>query len=134
MTDDLKWRELLGLGGAAALAGVTGAAAQTEHSPLFSPEAPRPNIILFMPDEMRADALGCYGNPVTRVADPQLLHNLYGQRAVAATQQDLQQRLLNWYINTTGVAPMDKDSRNQPAFYPTAAKGNVADLKSLLDH
>ncbi|HEX3918531.1 MAG TPA: sulfatase-like hydrolase/transferase, partial [Caulobacteraceae bacterium] len=25
----------------------------------------RPNLILFMPDELRADALGCYGNPVT---------------------------------------------------------------------
>ena len=28
--------------------------------------ASRPNIILFVPDEMRADALACYGNPVTR--------------------------------------------------------------------
>ena len=26
----------------------------------------RPNIVLFMPDELRADALGCYGNPVSR--------------------------------------------------------------------
>jgi choline-sulfatase len=26
----------------------------------------RPNIIIFMPDELRADALGCYGNPVAR--------------------------------------------------------------------
>jgi arylsulfatase A-like enzyme len=28
--------------------------------------AQRRNIILFMPDEMRADSLACYGNPVTR--------------------------------------------------------------------
>src|SRR6185437_7476996 len=26
----------------------------------------RPNIVLFMPDEMRADSLACYGNAVTR--------------------------------------------------------------------
>jgi choline-sulfatase len=26
----------------------------------------RPNLILFFPDELRADALACYGNPVTR--------------------------------------------------------------------
>src|SRR5262249_1691309 len=26
----------------------------------------RPNIVLFMPDELRADALACYGNPVTK--------------------------------------------------------------------
>jgi arylsulfatase A-like enzyme len=26
----------------------------------------RPNLILFMPDELRADALACYGNPVAR--------------------------------------------------------------------
>lgn len=68
------------------------------------------------------------------VADPQLLHNLYGQASVAAQQGELQQRLLNWYINTTGVAPMDKDSRSQPPFYPTAAKDNEADLRHLLDH
>ncbi|HET9099834.1 MAG TPA: sulfatase-like hydrolase/transferase [Acidobacteriaceae bacterium] len=26
----------------------------------------RPNLVLFMPDELRADALACYGNPLTR--------------------------------------------------------------------
>ncbi len=66
--------------------------------------------------------------------DPQQVHNLYGQASVSAQQGALQQRLLNWYINTTGIAPEDKDSRSQPAFYPTAAKDNVADLATLLDH
>src|SRR5690348_18233247 len=33
-----------------------------KHSSLHK----RPNIVLFMPDEMRADALACYGNPVTK--------------------------------------------------------------------
>lgn len=33
----------------------------------------RPNLVLFMPDEMRADALACYGNPVTRTPNFDLL-------------------------------------------------------------
>src|ERR1700683_4224077 len=28
--------------------------------------AERPDIVIFMPDELRADALGCYGNPIVR--------------------------------------------------------------------
>src|SRR3954447_7328851 len=27
---------------------------------------PRPNIVVFVPDQLRADALGCFGNPVAR--------------------------------------------------------------------
>jgi arylsulfatase A-like enzyme len=30
------------------------------------PSPRRPNLLLFFPDEMRADALGCYGNPLVR--------------------------------------------------------------------
>lgn len=39
--------------------------AQTEPSAPGSLKK-RPNIILFMPDELRADSLGCYGNPLTK--------------------------------------------------------------------
>lgn len=28
--------------------------------------APRPNIVLFMPDQLRADAVGCFGSPIAR--------------------------------------------------------------------
>jgi hypothetical protein len=28
-------------------------------------------------------------------------------------------QLLDHYVNTTGIAPMDKDSRECPPFYPT---------------
>ncbi|CCA89990.1 sulfatase-like hydrolase/transferase [Novosphingobium sp. PP1Y] len=31
----------------------------------FAAPARRPNLVLFMPDELRADVLSCYGNPVT---------------------------------------------------------------------
>ena len=50
--------------------------------------------------------------------DPQERNNLYGDQSVASIQAELQSRLLVNYINTTGVAPYDKDSRNAPPFYP----------------
>ena len=28
--------------------------------------AERPNLLLFMPDQLRADAVGCFGNPAAR--------------------------------------------------------------------
>ena len=27
---------------------------------------PRPNFLIFMPDQLRADCVGCFGNPVVR--------------------------------------------------------------------
>jgi arylsulfatase A-like enzyme len=52
-------------------------------------------------------------------ADPQELRNLCAESSVAAIQQELQLQLLDHYVNTTGIAPMDKDSRECPPFYPT---------------
>jgi arylsulfatase A-like enzyme len=54
-------RELLRGGAAALLAGRLGAAPAAQAK-----GGARPNIIVFVPDELRADALACYGNPVTR--------------------------------------------------------------------
>lgn len=51
--------------------------------------------------------------------DPNELHNLYGDRAVAAVQHELELRLAAWYLNTTGIAPFDKDQRSAPPYYPT---------------
>lgn len=53
-----------------------------------------------------------YGN------DPQERNNLYGDSSVATMQAELQSKLLHHYIDTTGVAPFDKDGRNAPPFYP----------------
>ena len=50
--------------------------------------------------------------------DPQERNNLYGDRNMASVQADLQSMLLAHYIDTTGIAPTDKDSRNAPPFYP----------------
>jgi arylsulfatase A-like enzyme len=51
--------------------------------------------------------------------DPNELHNLYGDAAVAQVQGGLEHRLASWYINTTGIAPFDKDQRSAPPFIPT---------------
>ncbi|MGZ3376245.1 MAG: sulfatase-like hydrolase/transferase [Phenylobacterium sp.] len=59
MSWSLDRRRLLATAGAMALAGEVRAEPPT-------PSARRPNLILFFPDELRADALGCYGNPVCR--------------------------------------------------------------------
>lgn len=55
-------------------------------------------------------------------ADPEERHNLYGESSVAVVQAELQQKLLEHYINTTGIAPTDKDPRDLPPFYPTNDK------------
>ena len=66
-TSTLTRRELLG---ATALLGLGGPlkrfaqASSVESLKVGGRE--RPNIIIFMPDELRADALGCYGNPVAK--------------------------------------------------------------------
>jgi arylsulfatase A-like enzyme len=51
--------------------------------------------------------------------DPQELHNRFGDRDVMEIQSELQQQLLHWYVNTTGIAPFDKDQRGFPPYYPT---------------
>lgn len=54
----LSRRAMIGAAGSTFLAGLAARAGAAG--------AARPNLILFFPDEMRADALACYGNPVTR--------------------------------------------------------------------
>lgn len=51
--------------------------------------------------------------------DPREMNNVYGESGVAGVQAELERKLLYRYINTTGIAPMDKDSRDCPPFYPT---------------
>ncbi len=54
-------------------------------------------------------------------SDPHEEHNLYGDSSVASVRADLQSKLLDHFVNTTGIAPFDKDSRSSPPFYPTRA-------------
>jgi choline-sulfatase len=78
MANEWNRRDFLGISGAGILGGITGSAlpaqaatppaepSQSASVPTGTSRHNRPNIVLFMPDEMRADSLACYGNPVTR--------------------------------------------------------------------
>jgi choline-sulfatase len=66
-------------------------------------------------------------------SDPQELHNRYGEASVAAVQTRLQEKLMNWYLNTTGIAPMDKDQRGFPPFNETPEFAVEAAVKSIVD-
>ncbi len=77
MTQDINRRSFLGITGASLLGGIAGsapfaqpAAASEQAGPTASGvrslHKERPNLVIFLPDETRADSLACYGNPVTR--------------------------------------------------------------------
>jgi hypothetical protein len=51
--------------------------------------------------------------------DPQERNNLYGTSGATAVQAELQEALLTHFLETSGIAPYDKDSRECPPFYPT---------------
>src|SRR5579885_2540854 len=60
-------RDLLVLAGAGAMgASLPQMSADAAAAAPSTTAGERPNIILYVPDEMRADALACYGNPVTK--------------------------------------------------------------------
>jgi choline-sulfatase len=66
-------------------------------------------------------------------SDPQERENLYGDQTASALQTELHDRLLHWYINTTGIAPIEKDQRNPPPFYVSRAAPPANWQSSLLD-
>ena len=67
--------------------------------------------------------------------DPQERLNLHGDSSVASVQAALTERLLHHYVNTTGIAPMDKDPRDLPPFYPTPPTITPAQWQgNILDH
>ncbi len=47
-------------------------------------------------------------------ADPRELHNVHGNRAYAGQQEQLYNRMLEWYIRTADVAPKKHDPRGFP--------------------
>lgn len=51
-------------------------------------------------------------------ADPGLTHNLIDDRGAANIRADLERRLVDWYVETTGVPPLDKDPRGLPPYPP----------------
>ena len=66
--------------------------------------------------------------------DPQERDNLYGSSSYAGIQAELQQALLTHFLETSGVAPYDKDSRDCPQFFPTSLDLTPPDWqKKILD-
>jgi choline-sulfatase len=49
-----------------------------------------------------------------REKDPRELYNVYGDRTYATAQQDLQMRMLEWFVRTGDVAPKQHDARGFP--------------------
>ena len=70
-----------------------------------------------------------------RKRDPLELHNLIDDKGHAAVAQALSARLLNHYISTTGVPPLDRDGRDVPEFNMTSKFDNAQQLiTDVLDH
>jgi choline-sulfatase len=65
--------------------------------------------------------------------DPHELHNLYDEAGAAAVQRDLERRLAVWYLETTGIAPWDKDPRASPLFVPTPEFSSGDWRRGILD-
>lgn len=65
--------------------------------------------------------------------DPQEVHNRFGESSIAGVQAEMQEKLLNWYINTTGIAPRDKDQRGFPTFNDTPRFPEEHAVKKILD-
>lgn len=66
-------------------------------------------------------------------SDPQELHNRFGETSVASIQGAMQEKLMHWYVNTTGIAPMDKDQRGFPQYYETPDFDTDKAVRHILD-
>lgn len=53
-----------------------------------------------------------------RREDPAERINRFSDSGVSAVRHQAEQRLLHWYLNTSGIAPMDQDPRDLPAVVP----------------
>lgn len=65
--------------------------------------------------------------------DPNELNNRFGESRFASLQAELQSRLLSWYVNTTGIAPKDRDQRGFPQFIQTPDFPVDAAVRDILD-
>ena len=66
-------------------------------------------------------------------SDPQERENIYGDRSAAGLQERLKEKLLHWYINTTGIAPFDRDQRNCPRINEGRSAPDPRWQQALLD-
>lgn len=69
-----------------------------------------------------------------RRKDPLETRNLIEERSYAKVREDMQERLLNRYVTTTGVPPIDRDPRATPEFTLESRFENAEDkARALLD-
>jgi hypothetical protein len=61
-------------------------------------------------------------------------NNLFGDSSMRDMQTELQTRLTSWYIDTSGVPPLQRDPRGAPVLDRAPELGHIATLSSLLDH
>jgi len=66
--------------------------------------------------------------------DPMQKNNLFGDSSMRDMQTELQTRLTSWYIDTSGVPPLQRDPRGAPVLDRAPELGHIATLSSLLDH
>src|SRR5437660_1163617 len=66
--------------------------------------------------------------------DPRQENNLFGDSSARAVQEEHERRLTNWYIDTTGVPPPERDPRGAQVLDRPPELKRVAPLGSLLDH
>jgi|TARA_B100000953_G_scaffold143522_1_gene118786 arylsulfatase A-like enzyme len=73
----------------------------------------RPNLLLFTPDQLRADALGCFGNPVAQTPHLDALagrgtrfHSAWSQHSVCGPSRV--SIMTGWYPHTAGHRTLDR--------------------------
>jgi arylsulfatase A-like enzyme len=66
--------------------------------------------------------------------DPRQQNNLIDDRSLRQVRQELEQRLINWYIDTSGVPPAQRESRGAPVLDRPPELSHVEPLSRLLDH
>jgi len=61
-------------------------------------------------------------------------NNLIAEGSMRTTLGQLQVRLMDWYINTSGVPVADRDPRGSPTYVPPVHFEHASDMRQLLDH
>jgi len=61
-------------------------------------------------------------------SDPQELTNLHGRAQQAGVQQQLERRLLDWYVHTSDVVPWTRESRGFPQ--PLPSTGHTPNMRT----
>jgi choline-sulfatase len=66
--------------------------------------------------------------------DPMQERNLFADSSVRDVQGELQTRLTNWYVDTSGIPPLKRDPRGAPVLDRPAQLSHVDVPSTLLDH